>query len=160
MDQAVQKPVSFRDLQSRIGEVLGASPWLTVDQPMIDAFAEVTLDRQYIHIDPVRAAKTPFGGTIAHGFLTVSLLSHFSQQVVPRLADVAMSINYGFDRLRFVSPVRVGSEIRGSFVLAAIEQQSQNRFLMRLAATVEIKGESKPALSADWLSVQILSKAA
>lgn len=159
MNDVVLTPVSIEALRGRVGEVIGTSSWLTIDQPRIDAFAAVTLDRQYIHVDPIRAKATPFGGTIAHGFLTLSLLSHFTKQVLPPIADLAMSINYGFDRIRFVSPVRCGSEIRGVFSLLAIEQQATNRYQMRIAATVEIKGEAKPALTAEWLSVQLISGA-
>jgi acyl dehydratase len=159
MNDVVLTPVSIEALRGRVGEVIGTSSWLTIDQPRIDAFAAVTLDRQYIHVDPIRAKATPFGGTIAHGFLTLSLLSHFTKQVLPPIADLAMSINYGFDRIRFVSPVRCGSDIRGVFSLLAIEQQTTNRYQMRIAATVEIKGEAKPALTAEWLSVQLISAA-
>ena len=157
MNDVVSTPVTIEALRGRIGEVIGVSSWLTIDQARIDAFAAVTLDRQYIHVDPVRAKGTPFGGTIAHGFLTLSLLSHFTQQVLPPIADLAMSINYGFDRVRFVSPVRCGSDIRGVFSLIAIEQQAKDRYQMRVAATVEIKGEAKPALTAEWLSVQFIA---
>jgi acyl dehydratase len=157
MEQIILKPTTIEELRARTGEVIGVSSWLLIDQSRIDAFADVTLDKQYIHVDPVRAKATPFGSTIAHGFLTLSLLSHFTKQVLPPIADLAMSINYGFDRVRFVSPVRCGSEIRGAFSLIAIEQHSKDRYQMRIAATVEIKGEAKPALTAEWLSVQLIT---
>ena len=147
--------ISLADLRARIGQELGASAWLTVDQSMIDGFAAITQDRQYIHIDPVRAAATPFGGTIAHGFLTLSLLSHFAQQVLPRLEGLVMSINYGFDRVRFVAPVRTGSRIRGRFKLEQLEAQPSGRLQMRQDVTVEIEGETKPAISATWLSLLV-----
>jgi acyl dehydratase len=149
--------VTIDELRARLGEEMGVSPWLTVDQKMIGAFADVTLDHQFIHIDPTRAKATPFGTTIAHGFLTLSLLSHLSQQVLPKIANVAMSINYGFERVRFIAPVRSGSEIRGHFSFAAIDQQAENRYQMRIAATVEIRNETKPALSADWLTMVLLA---
>src|SRR5271156_1016573 len=117
MNDIVLTPVSIEALRGRMGEVIGVSSWLTMDQARIDTFAAVTLDRQYIHVDPVRARATPCGGTIAHGFLTLSLLSHFTKQVLPPIANLAMSLNYGFDRVRFVSPVRCGSDIRGVFSL-------------------------------------------
>ena len=147
--------ISLADLRARIGQELGASAWLTVDQSMIDGFAAITQDRQYIHIDPARAAATPFGGTIAHGFLTLSLLSHFAQQVLPRLEGLVMSINYGFDRVRFVAPVRTGSRIRGRFKLEQLEAQPSGRLQMRQDVTVEIEGETKPAISATWLSLLV-----
>ena len=147
--------ISLADLRARIGQELGASAWLTVDQSMIDGFAAITQDRQYIHIDPARAAAPPFGGTIAHGFLTLSLLSHFAQQVLPRLEGLVMSINYGFDRVRFVAPVRTGSRIRGRFKLEQLEAQPSGRLQMRQDVTVEIEGETKPAISATWLSLLV-----
>ena len=147
--------LTLADLHARIGQELGTSPWLTVDQSMIDGFAAITQDRQYIHIDPVRAAATPFGGTIAHGFLTLSLLSHFAQRASPRLEGLVMSINYGFDRVRFVAPVRSGSRIRGRFKLEALEAQPSGRLQMRQYVTVDIEGEAKPAISATWLSLLV-----
>lgn len=148
-------------LAALVGSEIGVSPWVTVDQARIDAFAEVTVDHQFIHVDPGRAATTPFGGTIAHGFLTVSLLSHLSQTALPAIEGRAMGINYGFDRLRFLAPVPAAARIRGRFRLAGLERQAESaggmdRWLMRLAVTVEIEGETKPALIADWLALQVL----
>ncbi|HQT89249.1 MAG TPA: MaoC family dehydratase [Acidiphilium sp.] len=154
MDQPVNT-ITLADLRAKVGQELGASSWLTVDQSMIDRFAGVTQDRQFIHIDPARAAATPFGGTIAHGFLTLSLLSHFAQQVLPRLEGLVMSINYGFDRVRFVAPVRSGARIRGVFKLEQLEVQASGRLQMRQDVTVEIDGETKPAISATWLSLLV-----
>lgn len=154
MDQPINT-ITLADLRAKIGQELGASAWLTIDQSMIDRFAGITQDRQYIHIDPVRAAATPFGGTIAHGFLTLSMLSHFAQQVLPRLEGLVMSINYGFDRVRFVAPVRSGARIRGVFKLEHLEIQASGRIQMRQEVTVEIEGETKPALSATWLSLLV-----
>ena len=103
------------DLQSLIGTEIGVSKWILVDQARIDAFAEITEDRQFIHIDPVAAKQTPFGGTIAHGFLTLSLASAMSYDAVKPLDGVVMGVNYGFDKLRFLAPVPAGSRIRGRF---------------------------------------------
>ena len=153
MQQAVAIPLGIDALRARTGEVIGASPWLAVEQSRIDAFAETTLDHQFIHVDPVRAQASPLGSTIAHGFLTLSLLSHFAEAVLPQISGLAMSMNYGFDRVRFVTPVRAGSRVRGVFTLVALEQQADHRFQMRLAVTIEIEGEAKPALVADWLTV-------
>ena len=108
-------PTLVADLPALIGQEIGVSRWITVDQARIDAFAEVTEDRQFIHIDPEAARATPFGGTIAHGFLTLSLLSAMTYDAVPPLEGVVMGVNYGFDRLRFLAPVLAGSQVRGRF---------------------------------------------
>ncbi len=159
MPQALARPLGIDAWRVRAGEVIGASPWLAVEQSRIDAFAKTTLDHQFIHVDPARAQATPLGSTIAHGFLTLSLLSHFAEAVLPEISGLAMSMNYGFDRVRFVTPVRAGSRVRGVFVLSALERQADDRFQMRLAVTVEIEGEAKPALVADWLTVLFMAQA-
>ena len=135
---------------ARIGDELGTSDWHLIDQARIDAFAEVTEDRQFIHLDPVRAAaETPFGGTVAHGYLTLSMLAAMSYEVLPRLDGMTASVNYGFDKVRFVAPVRAGSRIRARFVLGGAEDQG-GRLSALLSVTVEIEGQEKPALTADW----------
>jgi acyl dehydratase len=137
-----------------IGREIGVSSWHLVDQERINLFANVTQDHQFIHVDPERAAReTPFGGTIAHGFLSVSLLSAFAYEVLPAIEGTAMSVNYGFDKLRFVSPVRSGSRVRGRFTLADATLRSPRELLSRTQVTVEIEGETKPALVADWLGL-------
>jgi acyl dehydratase len=143
------------ELAALAGQEIGVSDWLLVDQAMIDAFADVTRDRQFIHIDPDRAARTPFGGTIAHGFLTLSLLSHMLEPFMPVLDGAQMSVNYGFDRIRFLSPVPVGSHVRARFALAGTQHRGrdvQNRY----AVEVEIKGATRPALIADWITLAVL----
>lgn len=139
-------------LAARLGQTLH-SDWLVVDQTMIDRFAEATLDRQFIHIDPVRAAETPFGGTVAHGFLTLSLLSHLAS-TLPRedIPPWRMGVNYGLDRVRFVTPVRAGSRVRGAFTLTDLVEKRPGQFQQTFAVTVEIANESKPALTAIWLN--------
>jgi acyl dehydratase len=128
------------------------SDWLVVDQPMIDAFADATGDHQFIHIDPARAAATPFGGTVAHGFLTLSLLTRLSAASNrPTIPGVRMGVNYGLDHVRFVTPVRSGSRVRGVFTLEAIEEKRSGQFQQTLGCTVEIEGSDKPALVARWL---------
>ena len=139
-------------LEGLVGQQLGVSSWREVSQDDIDRFAEITDDRQYIHIDPVRAAETSFGGTIAHGFLTLSLLSAFAQEAV-RLEGRRMGVNYGFDKVRFVAPVRSGARMRGRFALASIERRPDGGYAIRYDVTVEIEDESKPALTAAWLSL-------
>jgi acyl dehydratase len=137
-----------------VGKEVGVSSWHKVDQKRIDVFADATEDHQFIHIDPERAAReTPFGATIAHGFLTVSLLSVFSYEALPKIDGVAMGVNYGFDKLRFVSPVKAGSQVRGRFTLTEAKMRSPKELLSRTSVSVEIDGESKPALVADWLGL-------
>ena len=145
--------VTFEELKAKTGEVIGTSEWLTVSQDMIDKFADATGDHQFIHIDPEAAAKTPFGTTIAHGFLTTSLISVFSYEALPKLVDVAMGVNYGFDRLRFVSPVKAGVRVRGHFTLKEATLRKPTELFTRVGVSVEIEGEPKPALVADWLAL-------
>ena len=143
------------DLPSLVGQEVGLSHWITVDQARIDAFARITEDEQFIHVDPERARATPFGGTIAHGFLTLSLASAMSYDAVAPLDGVAMGVNYGFDKLRFLAPVPAGSNIRGRFRLLSAEDKGGGRWLLKHELTVEIEGGDKPALIAEWLSMQM-----
>ena len=140
-------------LQALVGTELGVSGWHVVSQEMIDRFADVTSDRQFIHVDPVRAAETPFGGTVAHGFLTLSLLSRLGQEAMPPIEGRVISVNYGFDKVRFPAPVKAGARIRARFVLGGITPRSANEMLLRYQATIEIEGEAKPAVSAEWLTL-------
>lgn len=139
------------DLRANVGHVIGTSRWYSVDQSMIDSFADVTFDHQFIHVDPERAAETPFGNTIAHGFLTLSLLSAMSYEAVPTLVGAKMGVNYGFDRLRFVSPVLVGSKVRAHFTLSEVKDLPPDLIQLALSVSIEIDGQTKPALIADWL---------
>lgn len=149
-------PIPIADLPGLIGEEIGVSRWMEIDQARIDAFADITEDRQFIHIDPEAARATPFGGTIAHGFLTLSLLSAMSYDAVPPLEGVAMGVNYGFDKLRFLAPVRAGSKVRGRFRLLSAEDKGGGRWLLKQEVTVEIEGAEKPALIAEWLGMQVV----
>jgi acyl dehydratase len=144
---------SLDEIRTRTGTEVGVSSWLVVDQARIDAFAEATEDRQFIHIDPEAAAQTPFGGTIAHGFLSLSLLSRMAADAMLIPEGVKMAVNYGLDRVRFLAPVRSGSRVRGRFTLDSIEEKAPGQLLMRHVVTVEIEGEDKPALSAIWLGL-------
>jgi acyl dehydratase len=155
-EHAAPRIISIEDLIARIGKEAGLSRWFAIDQSRIDAFAEVTEDRQFIHVDPQAARATPFGGTIAHGFLTLSMLSALAMDALPRVANLAMGVNYGFDKLRFVTPVPAGARIRGRFVLQAVTQRSPLEYQSRNAVTVEIEGAEKPALVADWLTLHLL----
>ncbi len=145
------RALTVAEMASRVGEELGVSRWFTIDQPMIDAFAELCEDHQYIHVDPERARETPFGGTVAHGFLTLSLLSAMAYDAEPPLEDARMSVNYGFDRLRFVAPVPAGARVRGRFVLAGLEERAPGEVTLAWDVTVEIEGAARPAVAARWL---------
>ncbi len=142
----------IRRYAGRVGEVVGASRWLEIPQETIDAFAEAIGDHQFIHVDPVRAAETPFGGTIAHGFLTLSLLSEMIYEVVPEVLGPGPSVNAGFDRVRFITPVPAGSRVRGLFLLAEHNEPAPGEIRQTWDVTVEIEGSEKPALSARWLT--------
>src|SRR3569833_3932024 len=136
------------------GKEIGVSSWHLVDQNRINLYADVIEDHQFIHVNPERAKKeTAFGTTIAHGFLTMSLLSIMSYEVMPVIAGTTMGVNYGFDKLRFISPVRSGKRVRGHIVLAEAKLRKPNELQSRTNVTVEIEGEDKPALVADWLGV-------
>lgn len=147
---------AYEHFQAAVGESEGTGDWFEVTQDRIDAFAEVTEDRQFIHVDPKAAAElSPWGVTIAHGFLTLSLLTHLSESVPQppeRLAGIVMGVNYGFDKVCFITPVKVGAKVRVSSVLKAVEQRDESTLQTTRTMTVEIEGESKPALVADWIA--------
>lgn len=152
--QAMQGPihsVAWDALAARVGTELGVSDWITITQPMIDAFADLTGDHFFLHVDAPRAAALPFKGTIAHGFLTLSLVATMSYQVCPGIAGARYPLNYGFNRLRFVEPVPVGSRVRGRFVLRRAEEIGAGQRQTVYDVTVEIEGASRPALVAEWL---------
>jgi acyl dehydratase len=147
-------PVSFDAYQNMVGKEIGVSSWHLVDQNRINVYADVIEDHQFIHVDPERAAKeTAFGTTIAHGFLTMSLMSIMSYEVMPVIEGTAMGVNYGFDKLRFISPVRAGSRVRGRFTLTEATLRKPKELQSRTHVTVEIEGEDKPALVADWIGL-------
>lgn len=146
------------DLIKLVGQEIGVSGWRTVDQARIDAFAQATDDHQFIHVDPERAKReTPFGGTIAHGFLSLSILSGMAYEVMPTLNGAAMSINYGFDKIRFLTPVRAGKRVRARFTLSEATMRTPKELLIRNATTLEIEDEPKPALIADWLGLHFFN---
>ena len=129
------------------------SSWLTIDQQRIDEFADATEDRQFIHTDPEAAAQTPFGGTIAHGFLSLSMLSRMAAEAMLVPDNIKMAVNYGLDRVRFIKPVRSGKRIRGRFRLDSVDEKAPGQLLLRHTVTVEIEGAEKPALTAEWLGL-------
>ena len=144
---------SLGDIRSRIGEEVGVSSWLTVDQSRIDAFADATEDHQFIHVDPAAAENAGFGGTIAHGFLSLSLLSRMAAEAILLPDGLKMAINYGFDRVRFLAPVKSGKRVRGRFTLDSVDEKAPGQVLLRHKVTVEIEREEKPALTAEWLGL-------
>ena len=148
---------NLAEIRSRIGTEVGVSGWLTIDQPRIDAFADATEDRQFIHVDPAAAARTPFGGTVAHGFLTLAMLSRMGAEAMQLPDGLRMAVNYGLDRVRFIAPLRSGKRIRGRFILDSVEEKVPGQYLIRHTVTVEIEGEDKPALTAQWLGLLFVS---
>jgi len=148
------REISLSEVQSLVGQEIGVSKWITVDQTMIDAFAGATDDHQFIHVDPMRAAaETPFGGTIAHGFLTLSLLSTMNYDCLPKIREQTMGINYGFDKVRFLTPVKCGKRIRGHFVLSEARFRGAGMMMTTYDVSIEIEDERKPALTASWMTI-------
>jgi acyl dehydratase len=143
-------PSSIRQLASRVGEEVAVSPWVQITQERIDTFARAIDDFQWIHVDPARAQDSPFGGTIAHGFLTLSLLSHLSERTFS-FSDRRMGVNYGLNRVRFTSPVPSGSRVRARFTLAKYEPLEGDGVQVTWNTVVEIEGAPKPALVAEWI---------
>ena len=150
--------LTFEDLKEKLGLEIGVSRWFAIDQTRVDKFADLTEDWQYIHVDPDAAKKTPFNGTIAHGFLTVSLLSAMYYDAVPMIEGSKLGVNYGFDKLRFLSPVKVGSKVRGRFELSDIREVRPFEISTTWRVEVEIEDFDKPALVAQWIGRQYLSK--
>ena len=145
--------VTTEELKGKVGQHLGTSDWLTVSQEMIDKFADATGDHQFIHVDPGRAAQTPFGGTIAHGFLSLSLMPVLTQMTdMPRAEGIKMGVNYGGNKTRFLAPVRSGKRVRGHFKLLDLEEKRPGQWQQTVEYTLEIEGEDKPALIAEWVS--------
>src|ERR1700750_2053082 len=147
-------PVSFEAYQAMVGKEIGVSSWHLIDQSRINVYADVIEDHQFIHVDPERAKKeTAFGNTIAHDFLTMSLMSIMSYEVMPVIEGTSMGVNYGFDKLRFLSPVRSGARVRGCFTLMEVRFRKPTELRPRTSVSVEIEGETKPAIAADWLGL-------
>jgi len=147
-------PVAAVDeIRARVGEEIGTSGWIAVEQARIDAFAEATDDRQFIHLDREMAARTPFGATIAHGFLTLSLLPRMAAEVMLVPPKLQMVVNYGCENVRFLAPVRSGKRVRGRFTLDCVEDKAPGQLLVRHLVSVEIEDEARPALVAQWLTL-------
>ena len=152
--------IAAAQLSELVGRDVGVSDWIEVSQPLIDRFADTTMDRHFIHVEPRRAGLTRFAGTIAHGFLSLSLLTYMSRDILPRIENEDVSLNYGLNGLRFPSPVRAGERIRGRFVLGGVEERSGGQLLQSYDVTVEIEGGERPALVARWLVLTILRASA
>lgn len=151
------RTITVADIPASVGQEVGRSEWRAVTQQMIDAFAEATDDHQWIHLDAERAAKeTPFGGTIAHGFLTLSLLSTLAYEALPELEGATMGVNYGFEKIRFASPVKSGARVRAIFVLANADIRKSGRILFTYDVTLEVENTIKPALTATWQTLSVV----
>ena len=154
---SAKSEVSIDEYIARVGGEPFVSKWFPIPQDRIDAFAEVTEDRQFIHVDPEAAKATPFGGTIAHGFLTLSMLSAMAYDALPEIKGRAMGVNYGFDRVRFVSPAPSGAQLRGRFALVNVLRRSPKDYVLTHEVTLEIEGHAKPALVATWLTMSVMT---
>ena len=151
------RSISADKLPSMVGKEIGVSDWYEVTQDAVNQFADITLDHQFIHVDEEKASESPFGGTIAHGFLTLSMLSYFAESGAGLMLDgTKMGVNYGCDKLRFIHPVRVGKRIRSRSVLQSYEDKGDGQYLLHNQVTIEIEDVDKPALVAVWLTMLIV----
>lgn len=148
--------VSLEEFRNSAGRVLQPSDWMEITQERVNQFADATLDHQFIHLDPARAATTPFGGTVAHGFLTLSLLIHLNAQSALIPEGMQMVVNYGSDKVRFLAPVKVGSRIRSQQKILDVSQRGDSNWLVKIEVTVEIEGGGKPAMVAEILMLYVL----
>ena len=148
---------SRETIKSAIGTEVGLSEWTTITQEMVNQFAQLTGDPVRLHTDVELARKTPFGGTIAHGLLTLSMIGGFCTAAEVLMEGITMGLNYGFDKVRFVAPVKTGSRIRGRFHLRSMEERNPGQWVSTMDVIIEIEGESKPALVAEWLGMQLVS---
>jgi acyl dehydratase len=159
MPQHAIEPIALEVLSTFVGKEVGLSPWRQVTQEMIDRFADATDDHQFIHVDPERAkAETPFGGTIAHGFLLLALLSPMTYETLPPLVGAGMAINHGFDKLRFSSPVKSGARVRTRFILAELNARPSGMVQIGYDVTMEIENSLKPALTARWQMIAVMER--
>jgi len=147
------KSLTLDEYRALVGQEVGVSDWIDVPQDKINAFAEVTGDHQFIHVNPELAAQTPFGTTIAHGYLTLSLLSVMAYQAMPGIKGTRMGVNYGLNKVRFMAPVKSGKQVRGRFTIADVTQRPDGAWQTTVSVTVEINGETKPALAAEWITL-------
>jgi acyl dehydratase len=145
--------VTKEELLAKVGQTVGSSPWMLIDQAMVNMFADATGDHQFIHIDEEKAKLTPFGQTIAHGFLSLSLMPKLSAEAdLPRLDGIKMGVNYGGNKTRFLAPVKVGKRVRGHFKMLSLEEKRPGQWQQEMEYSLEIEGEDKPALIAEWIT--------
>jgi acyl dehydratase len=147
------KTISTEELTTLAGTKLTPSEWVELSQERINTFADCTEDQQFIHIDEEKAAHTPFGGTIAHGFLTLSMLARMAEDSMFSPDNTVMAMNYGFDKIRFLAPVRAGKRVRLTGEVLDVTPKDDNRFLIKTGLAIEIEGEETPALVAEWLNM-------
>jgi acyl dehydratase len=150
--------INATNLPDYVGKTVGTSSWFTITQAQINTFGDATHDHQFIHVDPIKAKDSPFGGTIAHGFLSLSLLSAISYEAGLQLENMTMGLNYGFEKIRFLQAVKVNSKVRGKISLTEFTEKRPGQFLFNWLVEVEIEGETKPALTAQWLTMTMISK--
>ena len=150
--------ISATNLPDYVGKTVGTSSWFTITQAQINTFGDATHDHQFIHVDPIKAKDSPFGGTIAHGFLSLSLLSAISYEAGLQLENMTMGLNYGFEKIRFLQAVKVNNKVRGKMSLTEFTEKRPGQFLFNWLVEVEIEGETKPALTAQWLTMTMISQ--
>ena len=155
----IKSNISIQDFKNSAGSELGPSDWLLIDQERINRFAEATEDHQFIHVDPQKAAATPFGSTIAHGFLSLSVLPHLLSQIMPIPDGIVMGINYGTDKVRFSLPVHVNSRVRARAKIEKVNERSGGQFMVKTRVTLEIEGRQRPAVVAEILSLYVVETA-
>jgi len=151
--QGPVRTMSLDEIKTHVGQEIGVSDWFELDQQRIDAFADLTEDHMFLHVNPEAAKATPFGGTIAHGLLTLSMMPVMAYQAMPGVSGTKMGVNYGYNKVRFMAPVKSGKRIRGRFGVKAVEPQSGGRMQIVHDVTIEIEGEPKPALAAEWITM-------
>ena len=151
--QGPVRTMTLDEVQSFTGKEIGVSDWFTLDQEKINQFADLTEDHMILHVDPAAAKVTPFGGTIAHGLLTLSMMPVMAYQAMPGVSGTKMGVNYGYNKVRFMAPVKNGKRIRGHFVVQGIEDKGDDRRQITHDVSIEIEGESKPALVAEWITM-------
>jgi acyl dehydratase len=152
----MDKPIKSFDLPALVGQEHGPSSWFDITQDRVNLFADATNDHQFIHVDEAQAAQTPFGGTIAHGFLTLSLIPFLTAEIAPAFEGLVMGINYGTDKVRFLQPVRVGSRVRACQKYLEVTEKNPGQWLIKSRVTVEIEGQAKPALVAETLAIFVI----
>ncbi len=151
--QGPTRTMNLDEVRAYTGKEIGVSEWFTLDQDKINGFADLTEDHMFLHVNPEAAKATPYGGTIAHGLLTLSMMPVMAYQAVPGVAGTKMGVNYGYDKVRFMAPVKSGKRIRGHFTVKSVEDKGDGRFALNHDVTIEIEGEAKPALAAEWITM-------